>query len=125
MASFGKPKLFTGLLSGADLSAETNLYKAVDLNSAGDVVLAIAGVGIGFLQNTPKLGQFAEVSKPGDESLGISAATLAVGVDLKSDANGDLVEASVAGDLVIAVALAASVDNDKFRLLNVRYYRHA
>lgn len=125
MGSSRQPNLLTGKKAGADLSASSNLWKAVKLDANGDIVLATAGTGIGFLANLPESGDFAEVAVIGGGAKGVSAASLNEGDNLKSDANGDLVAATVANDLVIAIALESAVDNDIFEVLPVFLRIHA
>lgn len=112
--------------AGADLSAESNRYKAVKFDGSGNIILATAGdPAIGFLYNLPKSGRVAEVATIGGGSLAIAAATIAAGAFLKSDANGDLVVASTANDLAIARAMKSAVDNDVFEVQPILLRIHA
>ena len=115
--SFRQPTLLTGKKAGADLTGK--LHSAVKLDANGDIVLAGAGAGIGFLMNENTSGGFAEVAGIGGGALAISAATLGAGVELKSDANGAMVAATTLGDLVIAVSMEASVAGDHFEVMPV------
>lgn len=119
MASFKQGNLLTGKKAGADLSSSQ--HKAVKQDANGDMVVAGAGEGIGFLCNKPQSGDFAEVAVVGGGALGIAAASINEGDELKSDANGELVAASVSGDRVIAIALSAAASGDHFEVMPVLY----
>lgn len=111
-------------VSAADLTAAANLYKAVKSTSDTQVNLAGAGeVALGFLNNQPNTGDVAEINSLGGGSNAISAATLAVGVELSSDANGEMVAAG-SNDYVIAISLVASVAGDIFEVLPVLYEKN-
>lgn len=75
--------------SAADLSAATNQFKFVKLDANGDVVAiaAITDIPIGVLQNTPALGQEAEVVIDGVTKLQADAA-LAVDAMVGTSADG-------------------------------------
>ena len=112
--------------AGADLSADTNRYLSVKLDSSGDVVLNTAGgAGIGFLFNLPKSGETTEVSTLGGGALGVAAGTITAGDFLKSDANGKLVVASTANDLAVARAMKSAVANDVFEIQPVLLRVHS
>ena len=121
MSSYNKPKLLEGFKAGADLSAK--LYHAVKIDTAtGKIVLCGAGErSIGFLMNKPLADDACEIASVGGGALGVSAATLAAGVELKADASGHLVAASANLDKVVAISLESSVDNDVFSILPLIY----
>lgn len=120
MASFRQPNLLTGVKAGADLSAAQHLVVKLDAN--GDIVLAGAGEGVGFLCNKPLSGDAAEVAVLGGGALGVAAASINEGVELAADANGKLVVA-VSTDVVVAIALKAAVADDHFEVLPVLYVK--
>ncbi len=125
MASYFEHKILSGVKAGADLQAASNLHRAVKFDGSGDVVLCGDNeLGIGFLQNQPDTGQFAEVAVVGGGSLGVAAATIAAGVFLASDASGDLV-AAAAGENVIARSLHAAVSGDHFDVQVLAFTLHA
>lgn len=126
MTAFNSNVSISNFRAGADLSAASNLNLAVKFDGSGDVVLAGAGeAAIGFLTNQPKSGEVAEVSTLGGGALGVSAATIAAGVFVKSDAAGKLVAATVAGDLAIARTMKSSVANDVVEIQPVLLRIHA
>jgi hypothetical protein len=104
-------------IAGADLSASTNLYKAVKLDASGYVVLATAGTrAIGILH-----------------SLGVTGVAVAVAIDKSSKAvaggvitSGDKVKPSTLGTLisvtntngidVLGEALESAVSGDVFEI---------
>ncbi len=114
--SFRQPNLLTGKKAGADLTGK--MHKAVKMDTNGDIVLAGAGEGLGFLMNENTLGGFTEVSVVGGGALGIAAAAIAPAAELKADANGDLVVAA-SGDLVIAIAMESAAIGDHFEVMPV------
>ncbi len=120
MASFIPSLYYPGFRAGADLSEETNRYKAVKLDASGNVILCVANdFGfIGFLQNTPENGAPAEVAGLGGGSLAISGGAIDEGALLTTDANGDLI-AIATGQTRAAVARAvpSAVDNDVFDVI--------
>lgn len=123
---FNAPRNISNFKAGADLSAVANLNLSVKYDSNGDVVLSGAGdPGIGFLVNSPKLGENAEVSTFGGGALGVAAGTITVGDFLKSDAAGKLVVASIANDLAIARADKSAVVNDVFAIEPILLRIHA
>jgi hypothetical protein len=126
MTVFNKEVLISNFKAGADLSASTNKYLAVKFDGSGDVVLAGAGeAAIGFLFNLPALGETVEVATIGGGALGVSAATIAAGVFVKSDANGKLVAATTANDLAIARTMKSSVANDVVEIQPILLRIHA
>jgi hypothetical protein len=126
MTTFNKSNNISNFKAGADLSAATNKYLAVKFDGSGDIVLCGAGeLAVGFLFNLPALGDAAEVATLGGGALGISNATIAAGVLVKSDANGKLVAAATADDLAIARTMKASVANDVVEVQPVLVRIHA
>lgn len=119
------------VLAGADLSASQ--YRAVKVNSAGQVVLCGAGeTAIGILQNRPASGKVATVMVAGVSKM-VAGAPIAAGDLVASDAAGKAKVASKAvtntsdagtandpliGSGVIGVAMtAASADGSVFSVL--------
>ena len=99
------------LNAGADLSAPAKLYTAVKLTSAGVVSCSVAGeLGIGILQNNPKVGDPAKVAIGGVSKVKTGAA-IAVGVPVATNAAGLLITA-VATNKIIGVSLAAAASGD-------------
>lgn len=120
------PRNISNFKAGADLSAVANLNLSVKFDGNGEIVLSGAGdPGIGFLVNSPILGENAEVSTLGGGALGVAAATIAAGAFLKSDAAGKMVIASTAGDLAIAKAMKSAVANDIFEVEPILLRIHA
>ena len=122
---YNPANIISNLSAGADLSAESNRYKAVkQVNKT--IVVAAAGERIkGFLQNLPASGDAAEVATLGGGSLAIAGGTITANDLLKVDANGDLILASVAGDEVVAVAEESAVDGDVFAVQVLNRTIHA
>lgn len=91
------PGLMAPLKSAADLSAGTNQYKFVKLDAAGDIVAIAAAtdIPIGVLQNTPGIGQEAQVMVDGITKLQADAA-LTPGTAIGTSADGQA-DAKVAG----------------------------
>jgi hypothetical protein len=119
MTSYNKSVVITNFKAGADLSAAGSLYKAVKFDGSGNVVFCGAGeIAIGFLANAPKSDEVVEIMSIKGFALGISAATIAAGVLVKSDANGKLV-AAVATDNAIALTMKSSVANDIVEIMPV------
>jgi hypothetical protein len=83
------PGLKLSLRAAADLSAPTNQFKFVKLDANGDVIAiaAITDIPIGVLQNTPALGQEAEVMGDGITKLQADAA-LTPGAVIGTSADG-------------------------------------
>jgi len=123
---FNAPRNIANFKAGADLSAEANLNLSVKFDGSGDIVLSGSGAaGIGFLVNSPIVGENAEVSTLGGGALGVAAGTIAAGDFLKSDAAGKLVVASTANDLAIAKAMKSAVANDVFEIEPILLRIHA
>ena len=100
-------KLFTiSLPAGADLSALQ--YRAVKLNSSGNVVViaAITDIIIGILQNKPASGEPAEIApiSAGGVSKLILGETLAIGVKVGPSTVGKA-EADVVTNHTIGILL--------------------
>ena len=102
--------------SAADLSADTNLGRALATGAAGTVNLAGAAGGdyVGILVDGGR--------RSGDEVAmqmdGLARCRAGGNIDegdmLTSDANGQLVVASGANDIIIGVALQDAVSGDRF-----------
>lgn len=120
MSSFPNPVLLSGLRAGADLSAESNRYKAVFLATDGDVELAVANEMefIGFLQNTRASGSPVEIATAGGGSKAIAGGNIVAGNLLTTDANGDLIAITTGQTrAAVARALQGAVDNDVFSVI--------
>jgi hypothetical protein len=93
-------------VAGADL--RTSQFRAVKLNSSGNVVIAAAGdFAIGILQNNPNSGELATVAIHGISKASADAAVTA-GVRVTPTADGQLATATVATDNTLGVALEAA-----------------
>ena len=104
------------LAAAADLSAAQ--YKIVQINSSGQAALANAtSLTVGVLQNKPTAaGRIATVAVHGVCKC-VAGGSITAGARLTSDANGNAVAASTAGDAVIGVALDSASSGDVFRML--------
>ena len=117
MTNFNTPVSISNFRAGADLSTTSNLYKAVKLDSNGEIILAVANdPALGFLANSPLLGEATEIWTEGGGAKGIAAEAITSGDLLKSDANGDLVIANTTGDWAIARAMNSAVTSDIFEI---------
>lgn len=116
MTEFNNANIISNYKAGADLSADSNLYKAVKFDdSSGDIIAAVAGdKAVGFLFNLPDDGETAEIATIGGGALAIAAASISAGDLLKSDANGKMVVASNNNDMVIARAMSNAASGDIF-----------
>lgn len=104
------------LLANADFSAATNQFRLMNLNSSGKLVLASAGGRVvGVLHNTPVANQAADLVSNNCITKVRYGGTVAVGDNLKSDANGQAV-AAVAADIalgaVVGIALQAGATGE-------------
>lgn len=105
-------------LTETDLSAHQ--YQAVKLGSADDTVIAATAGDkcVGILQNDPVSGKEASVAINGTTSYAYAGAAVVKGVDLKSDANGQLITAATNFDEVIGQALTAAAGiNEKIEII--------
>jgi len=104
------------LLAAADLSSSR--WRCVTVNSSGQAALANAtALTAGILQNKPTSGQPATVCYAG-VSKAVAGAAVTAGSRVRSDANGKVVAATVAGNAVIGIALeSAGADNDVISVL--------
>lgn len=104
------------LLAAADLS--NNRWRCMTVNSSGQAALANAtALTAGILQNKPGAGQPATVCYAG-VSKAVAGAAVTAGARVRSDANGKVVPATVAGNAVIGIALeSAGADNDVISVL--------
>lgn len=108
--------------AGADLS--TKRYHIVKLNSDGAVVLASAATDaiLGVLDNSPKLGQTADVVLlNGVGSFKVKSANAGVSKDayITSDANGQAVATTTSGNRVIGRAVRTTSANEV-----IEYIKH-
>ena len=122
MSSLNQPRIAQGFKAGADLSAK--IHRALKF-SAGKLIVAGAGEGIGFCYNAPKTDEGGELVMVGGGGKGVAAGTITQGAELKSDANGLLTPATSANDLVIAIAMEAAVLNDVFEIMPILFHKHA
>lgn len=99
----------TGLVAGADLSAESNQYRAVKVTGPFTVGLATAlGESVeGILLNKPGLGQPAEIMTTG-VGPGLAGAAIAAGDRVMTAADGRIITAATAGSRIIGRALEAA-----------------
>ncbi len=115
--AFPTANYIPGFKAGADLSAATNRYKALQLAADGDVELATANEMefIGFLQNTPGDTAPAEIAGPGGGSKAVAGGTIQAGDKLTTDGSGDLVSITTGQTkAAVAIALEDAADNDIF-----------
>lgn len=121
MGSFVNPNYISGLKAGADLSASTNRYIALQIEADGDVNTAGANEYefVGFLQNLPAGdGSAAEIAGHGGGSKAIAAGNITAGNKLTTDASGHLVAITTGQTKAcVAMALENAVDNDIFNVL--------
>lgn len=104
--------------AGADLSADTNLYKAVKLAANGIVTTTVAGEqATGILQNRPKLGDPGKVGFSG-VSKAKAGAAITKGALITARADGTVGPAA-ATNFVIGQALEAAAANDVISVLLV------
>jgi hypothetical protein len=103
------------LVAAADLSAKQ--YHFVQVDTAGKAALSGAtALTLGVLQNKPASGQVGTVCVDGVTKV-VIAATLSAGSRVRSDANGQAVAASVAGNAVAGILLEGGVANDVVPML--------
>lgn len=118
------------LVAAADLSAAQ--FRAVKVNSSGQVALAAAGeFAIGILQNKPTAGQTATVVTVGPVSKAVAGGSITAGALVAADASGKLKAAVLGrtdtqqheaadpliGSSVIGVALESASADDVFAVL--------
>jgi len=116
MTSFNVPVTNSNKRAGADLSAESNLYKALVNDGNGDLIIAGANAAsVGFLANSPKTGEATEFYTLGGGAKGRAGAVIAAGDLLATDANGDLVVATT-GQFAVARADNSAVVGDIFAI---------
>jgi hypothetical protein len=103
----------TQTVAGADLSAASNQYRAVKLTAARTVGLANTGgeAIYGILQNTPSLGDAADVAIFGLSKAVVGSAGCAAKDQLMTDTAGALVT-KTSTNVVVAVALDAGAAGD-------------
>jgi hypothetical protein len=90
--------------SGADLSAETNLYKFVKVSGESEVnVAGAADVAIGVLQNRPEQGEGADVVVAGRTQI-VAGAAIADGNQVTCNASGQAIVATT-GEPIFGIAL--------------------
>lgn len=99
------------LASGANLSAASNQYRWVQVDSGSLAILSGANdeLTVGVLQNTPALGVEAEIMATGVSKIRAADATaLAAGALIGPDANGLSVAKSAVTDVIFGVMLKAA-----------------
>lgn len=108
------------LPAAADLSAAQ--YKIVQVNSSGQAALANAtSMTVGVLQNKPSAaGRVATVAIHGVSKV-VAGGAITAGARVTSDANGNAVAATTAGDAVIGVALTGAASGDVFPIALQQY----
>lgn len=109
--AFGSNNYVTlpGVKAGADLSAKQ--YHIVKFAStAGEVVAAGNGEGIGVLMNDPTDGQVAEVAVLGVVPV-IAEASVSAGVAITSNSTGRAQATTTANNKVLGTNLQASTSN--------------
>lgn len=120
----GVPVVFQ---SAADLTSGQYLYVG---DSSGDIDVvggATGALGYGFLMNAPDTGENAIISGPGQPfAKCISGAAFSIQTELRSNAAGKMEAATVAGDIVSALSLAAATGADEtIDVIPVFYRKHA
>ncbi len=108
-------------IAGADLS--TKQYFLVKLGvGTNDIILANAATDriVGVLQEKPKLNQVGQVAMLGTSKV-VAGGTILKGDCITSNANGQAVATTVAGNTVIGIALEAAVSGDIFEILLVNF----
>ena len=113
--------------AAADLTAGQYLYVG---DSSGDIDVvggATGALGYGFLMNAPDTGEDAVINGPGVPfAKGISGAAFAIQTELMNDAAGKLIATTAAGDIVVALSLAAASGADEtINVIPVLYRKHA
>lgn len=108
------------LPAAADLSAAQ--YKIVTVNSSGQAALANAtSTVVGVLQNKPSAaGRVATIADRGVSKV-VAGAAITAGARVTSDASGNAVAASIAGDAVLGIALTGAASGDVFPVLIQTY----
>lgn len=104
-------------VTGADLSASSNLFRVVKLDTNGNVVLvaAITDVPFGILQDVKSSGKVVPVATGGIVKA-VAGATIAAGTPVACKADGSL-QAAVSTQYVIGVARVAAVSGDVFSVM--------
>jgi hypothetical protein len=107
------------LLTPAPTVGATALSRGVAVKFSAGVLVACGANerAIGFVTQDAAIGALASVALIGGGAVGIAAGTIAIGDNLKTDANGHLVATTSTSDSVVAVATEAAVDNDVFGIL--------
>jgi hypothetical protein len=108
------------LPAAADLSAAQ--YKIVQINASGQAALANAtSLAVGVLQNKPSAaGRIATVAIYGSTKV-VAGGTIAAGARVTSDANGNAIAATTAGDAVIGVAEVGAASGDIFQIVLMQF----
>ena len=106
--------------AGEDLSVGSKKFRAVKLNSSGEVVLVTAttDISIGILQNEPQLGAEASVLTLGSTTKVVLGATLSIGSRVAPLANGKM-KASAVGQFPVGILLEGGVDTDVVNMMIV------
>jgi hypothetical protein len=113
--------------AGADLSASSNLYKIVKLNSSQQVILSSAATDkhVGVLHNLPKSGEAASVmARNASGVVKVQAGgTIAIGDYLTANASGLAIATTTGNDEVIGIATEAGASGQVVSCLaaNSRY----
>lgn len=116
--AFEKPILIQSFTAASDMSAATNQYCLVEMDSSGNVHLAGAATdkAVGVLQNLPERGEQAEVMVLGISKVRAGATDLAVdaliGVDSTARAAALTPGTSTAAFVIGRVIHVDASDND-------------
>ena len=113
MASFDEPRFVSGKRATAVALVR---YKAVRADATGGLV-ELAGAGdriTGFTMSAAAVSAPVEIAGSGGGAKATAGGTISDGDPLKVDANGDLVLADTADDVIVATAREDAVDNDIF-----------
>ncbi len=113
--------------SAADLTSGQYLYVG---DSSGDIDVVggeTGAIGYGFLMNAPDTGEDAIINGPGQPfAKCISGASFSIATELLSNASGKAIAATVAGDIVVGISLAAATGADEtIDVIPVFYRKHA
>lgn len=105
-----------GLVAGADLSEKQFHICRYAPGAVGTVILAAAASEnlVGILQNKPKSGEAATVSKGGvSKCVAGGESSINAGDYITADANGQA-QAALAGEVVVGIALEDATDGQLF-----------
>ena len=113
MASFDEPRFVSGKRATAVALVR---YKAVRADATGGLV-ELAGAGdriTGFTMSAAAVSAPVEIAGSGGGAKATAGGAISDGDPLRVDANGDLVLADTADDVIVATAREDAVDNDIF-----------